>query len=67
MNPNDSHQQQILREAAADLRSATNAAASNALKKKQMKRLEVGQETTITLSSIDPHKLRPTSFVTFGI
>lgn len=39
-NPNDSGQQQVLRTAAEDLRSATNAAAQNALKKKQLQRLE---------------------------
>lgn len=39
-NPNDSSQQQVLRTAAEDLRSATNAAAQNALKKKQLQRLE---------------------------
>jgi talin len=39
-NPNDSMQQHRLREAAEDLRSATNIAASNALKKKVIKRLE---------------------------
>lgn len=40
-NPNDAMQQHRLRQAAEDLRSATNIAASNALKKKVIKRLEV--------------------------
>lgn len=40
-NPNDSDQQQILRSAAEELRSATNAAASNQLKRKLINRLEV--------------------------
>lgn len=39
-SPNDSRQQQSLRSAAEDLRSATNAAAQNALKKKQLQRLD---------------------------
>ncbi|XP_071140342.1 talin-1-like isoform X1 [Mytilus edulis] len=39
-NPNDAMQQHRLRQAAEDLRSATNIAASNALKKKVIKRLE---------------------------
>ena len=41
-NPNAADQQQKLKQAAEDLRSATNAAASDALKKKLVKRLEVG-------------------------
>jgi len=40
-NPNAADQQQKLKQAAEDLRSATNAAASDALKKKLVKRLEV--------------------------
>ena len=40
-SPNDSERQQTLRSAAEELRSATNTAASNALKKKLIKRLEV--------------------------
>lgn len=40
-SPNDAKEQQKLRQAAEDLRSATNYAASNALKKKLVKRLEV--------------------------
>ena len=40
-SPNDSERQQMLRSAAEELRSATNTAASNALKKKLIKRLEV--------------------------
>ena len=41
MNPNDEEEQEKLRRAAEDLRSATNTAASDALKKKLVKRLEV--------------------------
>lgn len=40
-NPNDSKQQEILKRAAEDVRSATNVAAGNALRKKVVKRLEV--------------------------
>ena len=40
-NPNDAGEQQRLKQAAEDLRSATNVAASDALKKKLVKRLEV--------------------------
>ena len=40
-SPNDSNQQYQLREAAEHLRSATNVAAQNALKKKLIKKLEV--------------------------
>ena len=40
-SPNDSERQQLLKSAAEELRSATNTAASNALKKKLIKRLEV--------------------------
>ena len=40
-SPNDSDRQTMLRSAAEELRSATNTAASNALKKKLMQRLEV--------------------------
>ena len=40
-SPNDADQQQRLRQAAEDLRTATNAAANNALKKKLINRLEV--------------------------
>jgi len=40
-NPNDEQEQEKLRRAAEDLRSATNTAASDALKKKLVKRLEV--------------------------
>ena len=40
-SPNDSDRQQQLRTAAEELRSATNTAASNALKKKLVQRLEV--------------------------
>ena len=40
-NPNAADQQQKLKQAAEDLRSATNAAASDALKKKLVRRLEV--------------------------
>ncbi|XP_052693702.1 talin-2-like [Crassostrea angulata] len=39
-SPNDSEQQKRLRGAAEDLRAATNIAASNALKKKLIRRLE---------------------------
>ena len=39
-NPNDKNEQERLKRAAEDLRVATNAAASNALKKKLIKRLE---------------------------
>ncbi|XP_052786529.1 talin-1-like isoform X4 [Mya arenaria] len=39
-SPNDSERQVMLRSAAEELRAATNAAASNALKKKLMQRLE---------------------------
>ena len=41
-SPNDSQQQQILKSAAEELRSATNTAASNALKRRLIGRLEVG-------------------------
>ena len=40
-SPNDSNQQQMLRSAAEELRTAANSAASNALKKKVMAKLEV--------------------------
>lgn len=40
-NPNDANEQEKLKKAAEDLRAATNAAASNALKKKLVLRLEV--------------------------
>ena len=40
-NPNDANEQEKLKRAAEDLRAATNAAASNALKKKLVLRLEV--------------------------
>ena len=40
-SPNDSQRQVMLRSAAEELRSATNTAASNALKKKLIQRLEV--------------------------
>lgn len=42
-SPNDSMQQQMLKSAAEELRSATNTAASNALKRKLVGRLEVGE------------------------
>lgn len=41
-SPHDETQQQRLKQAAEDLRTATNAAANNALKKKILQRLEVG-------------------------
>ena len=41
-SPHDEAQQQRLKQAAEDLRTATNAAANNALKKKILQRLEVG-------------------------
>jgi hypothetical protein len=40
-SPNDSYQQQMLKSAAEELRSATNVAHSNALKRKLVGRLEV--------------------------
>lgn len=40
-NPHDSASQAALQKAAEDLRSATNAAANNALKRKLIRRLEV--------------------------
>ena len=43
-NPENEDQQQRLREAAEDLRVATNAAAQNAIKKKIVNRLEVSKE-----------------------
>lgn len=43
-NPENEDQQQRLREAAEGLRVATNAAAQNAIKKKIVNRLEVGEE-----------------------
>ena len=42
-NPHDANEQEKLKRAAEDLRAATNAAASNALKKKLVLRLEVNQ------------------------
>ena len=46
-NPNAADEQQKLKQAAEDLRSATNAAASDALKKKLVKRLEVSTENGV--------------------
>lgn len=51
-NPNAADQQQKLKQAAEDLRSATNAAASDALKKKLVKRLEVGASSKFCLKLI---------------
>ena len=50
-NPNAADQQQKLKQAAEDLRSATNAAASDALKKKLVKRLEVLNHAIIQLAT----------------
>ena len=50
-NPNAADQQQKLKQAAEDLRSATNAAASDALKKKLVKRLEVFNHAIIQLAT----------------
>lgn len=47
-SPNDSDQQRRLRSAAEDLRAATNIAASNALKKKLIRRLEVSFKVLYT-------------------
>lgn len=49
-NPENEDQQQRLREAAEGLRVATNAAAQNAIKKKIVNRLEVGNHIVKNLS-----------------
>lgn len=49
-NPENEDQQQRLREAAEGLRVATNAAAQNAIKKKIVNRLEVGNHVVKVLS-----------------
>lgn len=49
-NPENEDQQQRLREAAEGLRVATNAAAQNAIKKKIVNRLEVGNHRVKVLS-----------------
>lgn len=46
-NPENEDQQQRLREAAEGLRVATNAATQNAIKKKIVNRLEVGNQCCI--------------------
>lgn len=50
-NPENEDQQQRLREAAEGLRVATNAAAQNAIKKKLVNRLEVGNRGRVTTES----------------
>lgn len=49
-NPENEDQQQRLREAAEGLRVATNAAAQNAIKKKIVNRLEVGNQIVEVLN-----------------
>ena len=58
-NPNAADQQQKLKQAAEDLRSATNAAASDALKKKLVKRLEVLNHAIIQLATKWVETLHP--------
>ncbi|CAG5116694.1 unnamed protein product, partial [Candidula unifasciata] len=50
-SPNDSDQQQMLRIAAEELRSATNIAASNALKRRLMTRLETAANQAATAAT----------------
>ncbi|KAG1695569.1 Talin-1 [Nymphon striatum] len=50
-NPHDSKQQEILKRAAEDVRSATNVAAGNALRKKVVKRLESSAKHAAAMAS----------------